>query len=164
MDHHCLSPFSLHHPAAGSNLELQNTTNPRKYSTSTTQSFSHFGLVVPDIQAAEARMDAFNVTILKRVGDAVNEDGEIPLAFGMPGSGPETDAALTGLADFGFDGFMIIADPDGNVIEVLQASLDSYKGGIVKYSEVWSSKRSWLAEARELLLNVEPRLPLASRA
>ena len=66
-------------------------------------------------------MDAFNVTILKRVGDAVNPDGEVPLAFGMPGPGVQTTAALTGLADFGFDGFMILADPDGNVIEVHQA-------------------------------------------
>ena len=90
------------------------------YTTGPVQSFSHFGMVVPDIQVAEARMDAFNVTILKRAGESVDQNGEIPLAFGMPGPGPQTAAALAGLVDFGFDGFMILADPDGNVIEVLQ--------------------------------------------
>jgi lactoylglutathione lyase len=90
------------------------------YTTGPVNSFSHFGLVVPDIQAAQSRMDAFGVTILKRVGAAVDQKGEVPLAFGMPGPGPQTAAALAGLADIGFDGYMIIADPDGNVIEVLQ--------------------------------------------
>jgi lactoylglutathione lyase len=81
------------------------------------QTFSHIGLIVPDINAAQARMEANNVTIVKRVGASVDLNGVIPPAFGVPDAA-ERDAAIPGVEKLGFLEFLIITDPDGNLLEV----------------------------------------------
>ncbi|EPE36506.1 Glyoxalase/Bleomycin resistance protein/Dihydroxybiphenyl dioxygenase [Glarea lozoyensis ATCC 20868] len=82
-------------------------------------SFSHLGLVVPNILAAQARMEAKGVTIVKRVGDAAHAESVIPAAFGFPDKDAFQEAS-PGLQMLGFDGVLIIADPDGNLLEVMQ--------------------------------------------
>ncbi|KAF7915864.1 uncharacterized protein EAE98_010944 [Botrytis deweyae] len=82
-------------------------------------SFSHLGLIVPDIQAAQARMEAKGVKIVKRVGDAVDINSPIPAALGFPNV-QAFEEGIPGLEALGFYDFMIIADPDGNLLEVIQ--------------------------------------------
>ncbi len=62
-------------------------------------------------------MEAHNVTIVKRVGDPVDLNGVIPPAFGVPDPASR-DAAIPGVEQLGFLAFLIIADPDGNILEV----------------------------------------------
>jgi hypothetical protein len=64
-------------------------------------------------------LEANNVTIVKRVGASVDLNGVIPPAFGVPDP-PERDAAIPGIEKLGFLEFLIIADPDGNLLEVQQ--------------------------------------------
>jgi len=62
-------------------------------------------------------MEANNVTIVKRVGASVDLHGVIPLAFGLADPA-ERDAAIPGVEALGFPAFLVIADPDGNLLEV----------------------------------------------
>ncbi|PQE29859.1 lactoylglutathione lyase protein [Rutstroemia sp. NJR-2017a WRK4] len=89
------------------------------YATRPHSSFSHLGLIVPDIQAAQARMEAKGVNIVKRVGDAVDPNSSIPAALGFPDI-MAFEEGIPGLRALGFYGNMIIADSDGNLLEVIQ--------------------------------------------
>lgn len=64
-------------------------------------------------------MKAKGVTIVKQVGDAVNPNSPIPAALGFPNL-LAFEEGIPGLQVLGFYGFMIIADPDGNLLEVIQ--------------------------------------------
>lgn len=96
-----------------------NSTIPA--STQRTNTFGHVGLIVPDVQATQERMEQNGVRILKRVGETpAPVDGPIAQAFGV--GGPDVQqaraAALAGIRSLGFDNFLIITDPDGNLIEI----------------------------------------------
>jgi hypothetical protein len=64
-------------------------------------------------------MEAKGVTIVKRVGDAVDPESVIPAALGFPDNDAFQEAS-PGLQMLGFNGYLIIADPDGNLLEVVQ--------------------------------------------
>jgi lactoylglutathione lyase len=85
--------------------------------------FSHVGLVVPDTKQIEARMQEFGVKVLKQVGKMPvpgTAAGELlERAFGVSTyTEEEQKAALDALAVIGFEDFLIVTDPDGNVLEI----------------------------------------------
>ncbi|KAK7179458.1 lactoylglutathione lyase [Paraphaeosphaeria sporulosa] len=93
---------------------------------------SHFGLIVPNVEAAQARFESLGVRIIKRAGEIdltgqTEESRLLGAAWGFADlSNEETqkDAmkAAPGLEVIGFRTFLIIADPDGNMLEVQQQS------------------------------------------
>lgn len=104
-------------------LAQSNTSAPFEPSTKTPNTFSHIGLIVPDIYAAQSRMEKHGVPILKKVGSPIKWGSEAAAAFGFNkahATVQEARAALEGIATIGFDAFLIIKDPDGNMIEVQQ--------------------------------------------
>lgn len=60
-------------------------------------------------------MLANNVTVLKKVGEAPKLGGLCASVFGMAGQ-----PTISALSQVGFDKYLVIQDPDGNVLEVLQ--------------------------------------------
>ena len=85
--------------------------------------FSHVGLVVPDTKQIEARMQKFGVKVLKPVGKMPvpgTATGELlEKAFGVSTyTEEEQKAALDALSVIGFEDFLIVTDPDGNVLEI----------------------------------------------
>jgi len=96
-------------------------------SSDTTNTFSHYGLVVPDMAVARQRLINSGVKVYKDVGadfDPATGDPGYPNAYGgglLP-AGSKKDAILQGIFA-GFRGigglaYMIVEDPDGNIIEV----------------------------------------------
>lgn len=86
------------------------------------------GLIVDDIPAAQSRFDSLGVRFIKRAGEAdlsgdTEESRILGGAWGFPGIQSEKvqeDIArgMPGLEAIGFREFMVVADPDGNLIEV----------------------------------------------
>lgn len=91
-----------------------------KASTVKANTFGHIGVIVPDIQATQARMQDNGVIILKAVGeDPSTSDGPVARAFGLGGNITRARiAALNGIAPLGFRSFLIVTDPDGNLLEI----------------------------------------------
>jgi lactoylglutathione lyase len=90
------------------------------YIPSRTTTFSHIGMIVPDILAAQERMEAFNVTILKRVGELPAPGSILFPVYGfLDMSLQGVKNALEAMAILEFDGLLYVQDPDGNVIEIL---------------------------------------------
>ncbi|KAJ0415027.1 hypothetical protein BJY00DRAFT_318220 [Aspergillus carlsbadensis] len=93
-------------------------------STRRTNTFSNLGLVVPDIAAAQARMDAFGVRTVKRLGETTsafdsalaNATNTEPAATDDRGEAGRLVEAL-GSTDFG--NIIFVLDPDGNLLEVV---------------------------------------------
>ncbi|KAJ4299365.1 hypothetical protein N0V90_004610 [Kalmusia sp. IMI 367209] len=92
--------------------------------------FSHFGLIVEDIEAAQARFESLGVRIIKRVGE-VDFTGETEESRILGAAWRFSDLqneqtkadvvkATPGLTAIGFPMFLVIADPDGNLLEVQQ--------------------------------------------
>jgi lactoylglutathione lyase len=81
--------------------------------------FSHIGLIVPDIKATQERMDRMGAKIVKRIGKKPKVQGLIANAYGMTDL-KKAKAALPGILQLGFTEFLIVADPDGNLFEVQQ--------------------------------------------
>ncbi len=91
----------------------------RVYEPSPTSTYSHIGLIVPDILALQARLDLFGVKILKRTGDAPDINDPRSQAFGLTNpSSPEAAEGLKGVLLSGFLDFVVAADPDGNLLEI----------------------------------------------
>ena len=92
-------------------------------SSAKTNSFSHLGLVVPDLDAARERFKENNVTILADVGETPEPENILPIvnAYGaglLPeGSDDVIEDLMTAMLGSG-QATMIIQDPDGNIIEV----------------------------------------------
>lgn len=87
--------------------------------------FSHIGLIVPDVMATQTRMKNFGVKILKTVGTMPvpgTAAGELlEKAFGIQTYTEEEQAnTLKGIKAIGFDRFLVATDPDGNVLEIQQ--------------------------------------------
>ncbi|KAF2029846.1 hypothetical protein EK21DRAFT_89446 [Setomelanomma holmii] len=100
----------------------------RTYMPDAQTTFSHIGLVVDDIAAAKACFQDLGVNIVKRRGvldfSPATADRRFAAAFGFADiDNDETQkdiaAALPGFKALGFFGdFVMIADPDGNLVEV----------------------------------------------
>jgi catechol 2,3-dioxygenase-like lactoylglutathione lyase family enzyme len=75
--------------------------------------------MVPDIVATQTRMEDFGVPIIKRLGDSPEPTGVLAGAFALidPAIVP---AALAGTIALRFDRVLMVADPDGNLIEIQQ--------------------------------------------
>ncbi|CAI7564960.1 unnamed protein product [Penicillium crustosum] len=90
-----------------------------------TNTFGHVGLVVPDVAEAQAYLEAQGVAILKRVGEAVEDfTGPVPNSMGIgefAGLHLEAKRALVKAQGLiGFEMFLMVTDPDGNVVEIQQ--------------------------------------------
>lgn len=94
-------------------------------STERTNTFANLGLVVPDIQTAQDRMDKYGVEIVKRIGETTAAfDSPIAKAFNI---GPESTNNITqvndlikGLITTDFEHIIFLKDPDGNMLEVVE--------------------------------------------
>ncbi len=78
---------------------------------------------MPDVEAAQRRMKNHGVEIVKPVGEKVKWGTEGAVAFGFDeahSTVKDARAALAGIEQIGFDYFLLIKDPDGNLIEVQQ--------------------------------------------
>ncbi|KAF2095753.1 hypothetical protein NA57DRAFT_59732 [Rhizodiscina lignyota] len=94
------------------------TKNPA--STSKTNTFSHIGLVVPDIKKTQARLQQYEVKIIKAVGQDAETPGPVANAYGLGGDIAKARAALAGIDIIGFKNFILAEDPDGNLVEIQQ--------------------------------------------
>lgn len=94
-------------------------------STERTNTFGHVGLVVPDVVEAQKYLEAQGVAILKRVGEAVEDfTGPVPNSMGIGEFAGLHLAAKRALVKaqglIGFEMFLMVTDPDGNVVEIQQ--------------------------------------------
>ena len=92
-------------------------------STKRPNTFSHVGLAVPDIESVQARMTQFGVEILKPFGKmpvpGTATGNLLDKAFGIAAyTEAEQKETLAGIANLGFADFLIVADPDGNLLEI----------------------------------------------
>lgn len=93
-------------------------------SSDTTNTFGHIGMVVPDIEAAQARLeDMPSVKIHKRYGDATSSEGPIANANGFPPSAweqidDEERKVIEQVLSAINERFVYVEDPDGNIIEI----------------------------------------------
>ncbi|KAF2731647.1 hypothetical protein EJ04DRAFT_442557 [Polyplosphaeria fusca] len=99
----------------------------RKFNPTAQNTFSHMGLIVPDLAVAQARFDALGVNIIKRANELDVTPSEANTMFASawgygdlhdPQTQKDVEEALPAIMQIGFKGFIIIADPDGNVFEV----------------------------------------------
>lgn len=89
-------------------------------STVRATTFSHVGIVVPDVKKAEERMREFGVEVLKGVGTFPNGDDPAAGVFGLGNDERFAEEALEGIRMIGFEDFLIVKDPDGNAVEIQQ--------------------------------------------
>ena len=91
----------------------------RFYEPTRKATYSHIGLIVPNILALQDRLESFNITILKRTGEAPDINDPSAGAFGITDPSTQDAAdAMKGVLLSGFLDFVIVADPDGNLLEV----------------------------------------------
>ncbi|KAH8177570.1 glyoxalase/Bleomycin resistance protein/Dioxygenase superfamily protein [Sarocladium implicatum] len=94
--------------------------------TQKSNTFSHFGLIVPDVPAMQERVINAGVEVVKKVGETIPNDrlGAVAVSYGLDRlpPGKETDQILAGILSTvdatGGLAFLMINDPDGNLIEV----------------------------------------------
>jgi lactoylglutathione lyase len=84
--------------------------------------FSHIGMVVPNIMDTQSRMQSMGATIIKAVGAPFTIDGPFADSTGFALAGDEIsqeekDLILKTLIPFNAP-FLFVADPDGNLIEI----------------------------------------------
>lgn len=86
--------------------------------------FSHVGVNVPDVRQAEERMRATGVNILKAVGVdfSIEKLGSVLNAFGLSADLVKARQALAGAQALHLDQVLLVADPDGNLVEIQQIS------------------------------------------
>ncbi|KAI1611087.1 Glyoxalase/Bleomycin resistance protein/Dihydroxybiphenyl dioxygenase [Exophiala viscosa] len=109
-------------------LELQYLSDSQDEGmTATTvrpNTFSHIGLIVPDLEKAQARMEKFGAKITKRIGQSAENitSVENALGFGPSATTNQTERKLLvkGQQLVGFAQLLTVEDPDGNMIEVQQ--------------------------------------------
>jgi len=91
----------------------------RVYEPTRRTTYSHIGLIVPNIFALQDRLGSFNITILKRTGEAPDINDPSAGAFGITDPSTQDAAdAMKGVLLSGFLDFVIVADPDGNLLEI----------------------------------------------
>lgn len=88
--------------------------------TAVRNTFSHIGLIVPDIMQVQQRLESYGVEILKAVGDDLSVDSIIPQAYGLGQNAMEDEAVTEGFRAIGFQDYLFVTDPDGNLLEIQQ--------------------------------------------
>ena len=97
--------------------KLNETLEPSTIKTST---YSHFGMSVPDLEAAQARLQAAGTRILKTIGVLPQPGDPASDAFGIDNA-PQAAAILLGLGSIHYDtNFVLVEDPDGNMVELVR--------------------------------------------
>jgi lactoylglutathione lyase len=95
---------------------------PLVASTVVPNTFSHYGIIVPDISATQARMDKLDILVVKRTGEIGTLEGPIANAYGLGDISKWDPAEVKEISDGflapGGQDFIILQDPDGNLIEV----------------------------------------------
>lgn len=98
-----------------------NSANPKPRlpaSTTKPNTFCHVGLVVPDIRATEKRM---RISTSRSSSVDTPSKGPIANAFGVGDvSTQEARGVVAGLEAIGFKLALVVEDPDGNIVEILQ--------------------------------------------
>jgi lactoylglutathione lyase len=95
-------------------------------STRRANTFSHIGLIVPDLVKAQERFEAMGVNVTKALGVYAIGLRGVENALGVgeaaleAASEEEREAIAQGQALVGFQKLLVIEDPDGNMIEVQQ--------------------------------------------
>ncbi|KAH8698660.1 hypothetical protein BGW36DRAFT_376566 [Talaromyces proteolyticus] len=97
-------------------------------STKRSNTFGHVGLIVPDVVKAQEYFESKDIPILKKVNVPLSEfTGVIPNAYGLGEyAGAHIEAKkrlLKAQGLIGLEMFLMIADPDGNLIEIQQQDL-----------------------------------------
>lgn len=100
-------------------LSLRDATNVTA-STARVNTFSHVGLIVPDIVKAQDRMQQYGVKIVKGLGANPQPGDPVSQAYGLGNDVAEAMAALAGIKQIGFENFLLVEDPDGNLVEIQQ--------------------------------------------
>ncbi|KAK4447959.1 Glyoxalase/bleomycin resistance protein/ dioxygenase [Podospora aff. communis PSN243] len=78
--------------------------------------FRHLGLIVPDMMAAQERMEGLGADMIKRVGEEVDFEGPVGVAFGEEFA--ERYAEDAELITQALMGVLLVLDLDGNMVEV----------------------------------------------
>ncbi|KAJ5096994.1 Glyoxalase/Bleomycin resistance protein/Dihydroxybiphenyl dioxygenase [Penicillium angulare] len=94
-------------------------------STQRSNTFSHIGLIVPDIVKAQAYLEEHNVPIIKRYETPVTGfTGPLQNAFGIGEYAGKHTAAKEALIKaqslIGLEMLLMVEDPDGNMVEIQQ--------------------------------------------
>ncbi|KAJ5776359.1 uncharacterized protein N7511_001370 [Penicillium nucicola] len=94
-------------------------------STQRTNTFSHVGLVVPDVVKAQTYLEGKGVEVLKGVGVPIEAfEGGVPNALGVGGFAGVHLEAKRRLVEaqglIGWENFLLVRDPDGNLVEIQQ--------------------------------------------
>jgi lactoylglutathione lyase len=90
-------------------------------SSKSPSTFSHIGMVVPDILAAQERLKSMGANIIKESGAELPKEGPLANAFGLQDLAlldPAEADAIHQLLSFGNLPLMYVTDPDGNVVEI----------------------------------------------
>ena len=86
--------------------------------------FSHIGLVVPDLKKAQDRMENLGIKVTKRIGQSAEGIPAAENAFGFGDyatkNETERESLIKGQELIGFAQLLLVEDPDGNLIEVQQ--------------------------------------------
>ncbi|KAJ5513365.1 hypothetical protein N7463_002917 [Penicillium fimorum] len=90
--------------------------------TEGTNTIGHVGLVVPDVMEAQMYLETRGWRVLKRAGEAAEDfTGAVPSSMGIREFAGLHLAAKRALVMaqglIGFEKFLMITDPDGNVVE-----------------------------------------------
>ena len=84
--------------------------------------FSHIGMVVPNVTETQARLEAMGANILKGAGDEFRGEGPFAAAAGFMALraqiSPEEEATLMMTLKPWNRPLLFVADPDGTIIEV----------------------------------------------
>ncbi|KAJ4323709.1 hypothetical protein N0V84_004184 [Fusarium piperis] len=108
-------------------LELIHIDVPDNYLPSSGEqpnTFGHVGMIVPDIEAAQARLDTFpEVRVLKRTGEALTFGTEVGNATSLSPAfvaqlKPVEQAALIKSLSMLNSPLIYLTDPDGNLVEL----------------------------------------------
>ncbi|OAQ97257.1 hypothetical protein LLEC1_04949 [Akanthomyces lecanii] len=91
-----------------------------------TNGVGHVGVVVPDVEAAQARLDALGssaVRVLKRVGEDTPKTGPLAVSQGFSEDvyaqvPPEEKRAIEAVLNENNRRFIYAQDPDGNILEI----------------------------------------------
>jgi len=113
------------HNKEGNKNENENDEGDTERSTTPAQRFSHLGLIVPDILAAQQRFENLGTTVLKRVGEL--PDLQTPVQsnpYGLLREVLRNNEEEAKLISEALRGVLLVLDPDGNLIEV-----QSFSGG-----------------------------------
>lgn len=91
---------------------------------------NHIGIIVPDLEAAQKRLEEFGVTIHKKIGEAVPEDGYLGDKYWLGDaaenlSDEEFEEIREGMRLFNW-WTVFASDPDGNLLEILPLNEASF--------------------------------------